>query len=179
MKGIVFNVLQRVVTEKYGEDTWDDLLEAASLEGTYTAVGSYDDTELLALVGAACTALGTTADDLLRWFGRSAMPVFAERYPQFFEGHTSARPMVLTLNDIIHPEVRKLYPGADVPVFAFGEKDGAITIGYDSPRRLCAFAEGLLHGAADHFGEHATISQDTCMLRGDAACTIVVSFEQA
>ena len=51
------------------------------------------------------------------------MPLFAVRYPQFFEPHDCTRSFVLTLNDIIHPEVRKLYPGADVPEFDFGIRD--------------------------------------------------------
>ena len=57
----------------------------------------------------------------MRWFGREALPLLADRYPDFFEQHPRHQPFLLTLNRIIHPEVRKLYPGADVPNFEFGE----------------------------------------------------------
>src|SRR2546425_11603111 len=119
MKGIVFNLLERTVSGKYGEETWDRLLDAAGLEGSYTAVGTYPDEELFALVGAASEALEVSPDDLVRWFGRSALPLLVERYPVFFEGHDSARSFLLTLNDVIHPEVRKLFPGTYAPSFEF------------------------------------------------------------
>jgi hypothetical protein len=83
---------------------------------------------------------------------------------------------VLTLNDIIHPEVRKLYPGADVPEFDFEVRDGVVVMGYRSPRRLCSFAEGLLLGAADHYDERLTIDQPLCMKRGDDQCVLELAF---
>jgi predicted hydrocarbon binding protein len=45
---------------------------------------------------------------------------------------------------------------------------------YGSPRRLCAFAEGLVEGAAAQFGQTVTIDQPRCMLRGDELCTIEI-----
>ena len=51
MKGIVFNLLQEVVTQHHGEDVWDDLVDAAGVDGVYTSVGSYSDDEMTALVG--------------------------------------------------------------------------------------------------------------------------------
>src|SRR5712691_7479729 len=163
MKGIVFNLLEDTVSRKYGEDVWDDLLAAAGLEGAYTSLGGYPDGDLLELVDAASAALGLPPDDVVRWFGRSALPLLADSYPQFFEPHRSARPFILTLNDIIHPEVRKIYPGADVPVFDFDAmSDEMLVLGYSSPRQLCPFAEGLVEGAADYYGEHASITQPLC-----------------
>jgi hypothetical protein len=72
--------------------------------------------------------------EVLRWFGRSAMPLLAERYPDFFKGHTDTRSFLLTLNSIIYPEVRKLYPGAITPVFDFDTSSAdVLQIGYNSP----------------------------------------------
>ena len=180
MKGVVFNLLEEIVTREHGEDAWDDLLDATGLEGAYTSLGGYPDDDLLQLVAAASNALGMPPDDVVRWFGRNALPLLAERYPQLFEPHDSARPFVLTLNDIIHPEVRNLYPGADVPVFDFDtSSDEVLVMGYASHRQLCAFAEGLLEGAADHFGETVAIEQPACMNRGDPKCVLEISFRSA
>lgn len=177
MKGVVFNLLEAAVTRDYGEDTWDDLLAAAGLVGAYTTLGNYPDEELGRLVGAASESLGLPAQDIIRWFGREALPALAEAYPGFFAGHTGTRSFVLTLNDIIHPEVRKLYPGADVPTFEFADgDDGTLRMGYASHRRMCAFAEGLIEGAAAHFGERVSIDQPACMLRGDDHCDLVLAF---
>jgi hypothetical protein len=179
MKGIVFNLLEEIVSRDYGEDVWDALLEAAGLEGAYTSLGSYSDDDLMRLVGAGSSALNTPPDEIVRWFGRSALPLFADRYPQFFEPHASTRSFILTLNQVIHPEVRKLYPGADVPVFDFDtSSDEVLAMGYSSPRKMCAFAEGLIEGAASHYGEEAQIKQPKCMVRGDKKCVLEISFSR-
>src|ERR1051325_8340200 len=149
MKGIIFNLLQEIVEQEYGEQTWDALLEAAQLKGAYTSLGSYPDSDLMKLVGAASTALGKSPDEIVRWVGCKAAPLLAAKYPRFFDAHKSTRPFVLTLNQIIHPEVRKLYPGADVPEFDFDtSSEEFLLMGYQSARRMCAFAEGLVTGAA-------------------------------
>jgi hypothetical protein len=180
MKGIVFNLLEQVLTEEHGEDAWDQVLDSAGQEGAYTAVGSYPDEHFMSLVAAACDRFGLEPDDLVRWFGKRAMPLFAARYPSFFEGHTSTRSFVLTLNDVIHPEVRKLFPGAEVPNFRFESPDeGTVELGYVSPRKLCSFAEGLVEGAAAHFGETVTMRQTMCMKRGDDRCVLVCTFAPA
>jgi hypothetical protein len=176
MKGVVFNLLEQLVARDFGEDTWDALLEAGGLDGVYTSLGSYPDEDLAKLVSAASDALAMPADDVVVWFGRNALPLFAERYPQLFVRHDSTRSFVLTLNDIIHPEVRKLYPGADVPEFDFDVREDVLVMGYRSPRKLCSFAEGLLLGAADHFGERLTIEQRVCMKRGDDRCVLEIAF---
>ena len=180
MKGIVFNLLEQVVTRDYGENTWDDLLSSAGLTGAYTSLGSYPDGHLVRLVTAASEALNLPAQDLIRWFGREALPSLAQAYPAFFAPHTDTRSFLLTLNDIIHPEVRKLYPGADVPDFEFTQLPGGnLRMGYGSHRRLCAFAEGLIEGAAAHFAQFVAISQPRCMVRGDATCELEIEFQPA
>src|SRR5687767_1525267 len=103
MKGIIFNLLETVVAREFGEDTWDGLLDATGLSGAYTSVGSYPHEELVALVGAASDATGRPAGDLVRWFGREAIPLLYSRYAVFFDPHQSTRPFLLTLNDVIHP----------------------------------------------------------------------------
>jgi hypothetical protein len=179
MKGVVFNLLEQVVTRDYGEDTWDRLLDKASLDGAFTSLGGYSDAEFFTLVSAASDTLDKDPDEIVRWFGREALPLLATSYPQFFEPHDSTKPFILTLNDIIHPEVRKLYPGADVPVFDFNVTNEALVMGYRSDRKLCSFAEGLIEGAAAHFGETVSIEQSECMKRGDPKCTLEISFERA
>lgn len=179
MKGIVFNLLEQIVVCEHGEETWETLLDASGLDGVYTSLGNYEDEELFKLVGAASYALDVPPDDVVRWFGRNAMPLFAERYPRLFSKHRDARSFVLTLNEIIHPEVRKLYPGAIVPEFGFATSESrALGMDYYSPRKLCAFAEGLLLGAGDHYGETVSIEQPTCMNRGDQQCHLEITFNQ-
>jgi hypothetical protein len=177
VKGIVFNLLERVVTDAYGEQTWDDVLEKAGVGGAYTSLGSYPDEELLRCVEAGARELGEDPRFFLRWFARKAFPMLAETNPQFLEGHADTRSFLLTLNDVIHPEVRKIYPDAVVPEFDFDASvAGRLDVGYRSPRRMCAFAEGLIEGAARHFGDEVRIEQPECMWHGDDRCLIRCTF---
>lgn len=177
MKGIVFNLLEEVVTTEHGEKTWDALLVGAGVSGAYSSLGNYPDEELGRIVGAASRALGTPPQDVVRWFGRNAIPLLAKRYPRFFAPHEHTLEFLLTLNTIIHPEVRKLHADAVVPEFEFETPaPGVLRIGYRSPRRLCALAEGFIEGAAAHYGESVALEHGTCMLRGDECCTMVVRF---
>lgn len=176
MKGIVFNLLEECVTDAHGADTWDDMLERAGVDGVYTSLGSYPDADLVALVGAASELLARPADDVVRWFGEAALPLLAQAYPDFFTPHVSTLPFLLTLNDVIHPEVRKLYPGADVPVFDFAmDGDDALLMGYASGRVLCSLAEGFIAGTGAHFGEDVVIAQEACMKDGAERCLIRVT----
>lgn len=179
MKGIIFNLLADVVQKEYGEETWDALLEAAGLEGAYTSLGNYPDEDLFKLVGAASTALNLPPNAIVRWFGVKALPMLAQRYPKFFAPHQSTRPFLLTLNSIIHPEVRKLYPGADVPVFDFDTSSPEVLVmGYKSARKLCALVEGFVEAAAGHFRETVTIEHRQCMHRGDEKCILRFTFQK-
>ena len=179
MKGIVFNLLEEVVATHVGESAWDEMLERAGAGGAYTSLGNYPDEEFARLLEALSRNRGDAPRDTLRWFGHQAMPFLAEKYPEFFNRHKSLRPFLLSLNDVIHAEVRKLYPGADVPVFGFQippptEAGDGLIIHYRSKRRLCPLAEGFICGAADYFRQPVRLSQRTCMLEGAAECLLVL-----
>lgn len=158
MKGVLFNVVEDVVVGLKGPDLWDDLIDAAGVDGVYTALGSYPDEEMLAIVQAASDALETPVPDVLRLVGRLAFNGLHERYPHSLEDHTNATDFLQAVESHIHPEVQKLYPDAELPTFEFQTfDDGTLRMIYRSKRGLAALAEGLVHGMAEHFGEAATV----------------------
>jgi len=179
MKGVVFNLLQQVVVDSYGEDVWDDLLDAAGAHGAYTSLGSYPDAELESLVAAACAKLSLPRVEVLRWFGQKAMPLLAKAYPDFFAGHSTARTFVAGVNSIIHAEVRKLYPGAACPHFNIREADGTLTMDYASSRRLCALAQGFVEGAGALYCEEVDFRHLACVEHGDDGCRFEVVWPAA
>ena len=80
----------------------------------------------------------------------------------------SIRSLMLSLNDIIHSEVRKVYPGADAPDFDFtGSTRDHLVMSYRSRRQLCSFADGLVRGTARHFHEAVLVLHLQCAKRGD------------
>jgi len=178
MKGIVLNLLEEAIRRHHSEAAWEAVLDGAHLDGAYTSLGNYPDDDFHALVAAAGRVTGQEPEAFVRWFGEHAIAPLAERYPRLF-AQPSTRAFLLTLNSMIHPEVRKLYPGSDVPHFDYLPSTGSsLVMSYVSKRRLCGFAEGLIAGAAKHFRERASIAQRQCMLRGDDACIFDVTFAE-
>ena len=167
MKGIVFNLLEELVRRHHGEDTWDALLEAAGVQGAYTSLGSYDDAELSfsEIESQNVKILGQRRDELK---GNPGGVAGAGKEPI---ATRASAPLPL------HPEVRKLYPGADVPVFDFDNSSPeALVMGYSSSRKLCALAQGFIEGAAEYYGEDVDFEHLKCMHRGDEKCVFRIAF---
>jgi hypothetical protein len=176
MKGVLFNVAEEAVTDLFGEEMWDLLLADAGLDGVYTSLGDYPAEQLVALVGAARARTGLSVDEVLRSLGRAGFSGLVGRSPELVEPYYGVVELASALDAIIHPEVLKLYPAAVTPRFSVRSVGaGRIELDYESDRGLCVLAEGLLLGAADHYGQPATVSQAACRHRGDPTCTLVVN----
>lgn len=170
MKGVIFGLLGDTVSGAFGDDSWDAILARAGTAGVYTSLGSYPDDELRALVDATAAVTGMTSPEVLRWFGHSAMPTLIALYPHFFAERATTRDLLLALNDIVHSEVRKLYPGAVCPHFHFRSDGDRLVIGYRSPRKLCRLAHGFIEGVAAHFDETIAITHLQCQHDGGPSC---------
>lgn len=177
MKGIIFNLLEERVETEGGPAAWDALLDDAEVDGGYSAIGDYPTTELSALVSARARQAGSSDRDALRVFGHGALLSLAEKFPVFFEPHDNTRDFLLTLNDVIHPQVRKLHATARPPEFDFTVLgDDALRIVYRSERRLCGMAEGMIAGAATHFGQTVDVVEEECVTEGAPGCVLHCTF---
>lgn len=155
MKGVVFTEFLDFVAKRYGDDTVDDIIDASHLPsgGAYTAVGTYDHAEMVAL----CTALGertdTPAPALVCGFGTHLSSTFARGYPAMFARSANLFDFLESIEAHIHVEVRKLYPDAELPTFRIEQRTPTrLVMEYRSPRRMGALAEGLILGSAKEFG---------------------------
>lgn len=179
MKGVIFNLLESVVVEAHGEDAWDELLDAAGVDGSYTSLGNYDDGQMEKLVACAAAKFGLGRNEVLRWFGQQAIPRLAKLYPDFFSAHHSARAFVESVNDVIHAEVRKLYPGANCPHFGIRQTaGGVVSLDYRSSRRMCALAQGFIEGAAAFYCETVEVEHVSCVEHGSGACEIAIHWTE-
>ncbi|MCZ4279837.1 heme NO-binding domain-containing protein [Kiloniella laminariae] len=160
MKGIVFTEFLEMVDGRFGEEFCDRLIDAADLPsgGSYTAVGTYDFNEMITLVEALSRETGKAGPDLMKLFGEYLFGSFSKRYPVFFEQKTSCFDFLTKINDVIHPEVHKLYPDAQLPHFSHDwPDDNSFVLVYQSSRPFAALAEGLIAGAIAYFGEKITL----------------------
>ena len=175
MKGVIYNLVESVVRSERGDDAWDDVIDEAGVSGAYTSLGSYPDSDLVDIATTVARQVGTDPSSVVRHVGHEGLAILAERYPEFFTPHDDVRSFLLTLNDIIHPEVRRLYPGALVPEFAFATPEpDVLEMTYRSERGRCDLAEGLVLGVGRHYGQRVDVSQPVCLHRGDDHCVLRV-----
>jgi hypothetical protein len=171
MKGIVFTEFLEMVEESFSPEVADRIIEEADLPsgGAYTAVGTYDSQEMFLLVANLSRVTGVAIPDLLKTFGRHLFGRFYVGYPHFFEGVPSALAFLKNIEDVIHVEVRKLYPDAELPRFECeADEPGRLVLVYRSQRRLADLAEGLMMGCADHYKVNLDIRRENVSKDGEA-----------
>lgn len=175
MKGSVFIALNDMIEQQLGLKAWLEVLDEAGLEGAYTATATYDDQEIFTLVGILCKKLNMEAPVLLHQFGvhlfdclHRGHTAYAESQPDFFA-------FINSIHGVIHVEVHKLDEDARPPsIKVVAQSEGQATLRYESDRKLCHLAEGLLEGAARLYGLHITTRQSLCMHEGADHCLIEV-----
>lgn len=177
MKGVLFSIVEDAITAEHGAATWDRLVTTAGVDGAYTSLGDYPDEEFYRLIEVGARELGLSGRDLTRHLGHSALLALGQRYPAFFAPHTRALDFILTINDVIHPEVRKLHRQADPPSFVFTmTPEGHLLVEYDSKRHLCALAEGMIRGAGTYYGDAVVVAHALCREQGDDTCLLRCCF---
>ena len=160
MKGIVFTEFLEMVEDVFSPEIADAIIDAAGVDGAYTAVGTYEACELARLVKGLSDAADVPVPDLLKAFGRHLFTRFVAGYPELFAGIDDAVPLLEQVHDHIHVEVRKLYPDAELPVFRSSHDDArGFCLDYESDRPFADFAHGLIEGCVDHFGGRYTIQR--------------------
>jgi Haem-NO-binding len=162
MKGLVFTEFLQMVEGTFGFDRVDAIIQEAQLPngGAYTAVGTYDHQEMVALVSALSRQTGKEVPWLLQAYGTYLFGRFVKLYPAFFDKATDAFEFLENVETYIHVEVLKIYPTAELPRFASRRPaPNHLEMDYLSSRHLEDLAEGLIRGCLQHFQNEATITR--------------------
>lgn len=170
MKGIVFTEFLGMVRQVFSEDMADDIIDDAQLShgGAYTAVGTYPFSEMVAMLGALSRRSGLDIPSLLHAFGQHLFGRFAVLYPHFITQANDTLALVASIEQVIHSEVRKLYPDAELPSFRVEHySPQQLRIVYQSPRCLSVLARGLIDGALLHYHESETVQVQQIPLDSD------------
>ncbi|MBU2978626.1 heme NO-binding domain-containing protein [Alteromonas sp. C1M14] len=156
MLGIVFTTLVEMLEEKVSPEFADEVIVEANLDndGAYTAVGYYPFSDMQKLLTVLVDKTGKPLDALLYDFGLYLFTKLASAHGQVMTGRTGILDALSVLDNDIHVQVRKLYPDADLPTFnVISQTDNCMRLRYYSSRDLYSLAEGLMDGAAAHFGQ--------------------------
>lgn len=179
MKGIVFTLLNELIEEKFGIEIWDEVVTENNLssEGAYTSGDTYPESEFKKILKSLSKKTNISEVDLIHLFGQRMFHKLAERYPELVPNNLSLKNFLKTIDGIIHVEVLKLHPTAELPRFKYEDNAAnELIMNYQSPRKLCALATGLILGSAEHYHEKVTISQPVCMLEGADHCELKIKF---
>ncbi|MDX2368808.1 MAG: heme NO-binding domain-containing protein [Colwellia sp.] len=180
MQGSIFTVFSEMVIEKLGIETWNELLDTVKpkSEGIYTKGMYYEDSEMMALVGALSKKTNIDVPTLVRTFGSYLFIHLFNSSPAKLSHIDNLKDFLRSIDSVIHKEVKRVYPQAYLPSFNYSETpEGDLVMIYHSKRKLCHLSEGLILSAASHFDEEVTITQPECMHNGAEKCTLLISFK--
>lgn len=173
MKGIVFSEFLEMVEDRFSPEVADRILSKSDLkqaDGSYTRVGTYHHSDLVSLVVSLSQESGIDTPGLVKAFGQYLFGRFVEKYPAQFEGIASATDFLKRVHDYVHVDVKKLYPDAELPAFAWENgEDRPFTLIYTSSRPFADLAEGLIQGCIDHYGESYAIEREDLNPEGSEA----------
>jgi len=180
MHGLIFAELKKFVGAKFGENTWEKLLENAGLKNNlYLASNVYPDQEILKLVTTACEMTGLTPNAALEAFGEFIAPDLVEQYKFLINPQWKLLDFLANTEETIHKIVR-FHAGVTPPKLVTQRiSDDTLTISYNSSRRMCALLKGIVKGAAAYYKEPASVLESQCMLHGDAECVVTVRVQSA
>ncbi len=163
MKGIIFTEFLELVEDKFGLEMVDTIISENELEsgGAYTAVGTYNHSEIVKLVVSLSKHSDIPVEALLIVYGEYLFGTFVKSYGHFIEAAPDSFTFLKSVESYIHVEVQKLYTDAELPSFDTKESgDNVMEMIYKSERKLSAVAEGLIIGCLKHYGEEGTVVRE-------------------
>ena len=172
MKGIVFTELLELVEEKFGYETVDKVIASAKLDndGAFTAIGTYEHSDLLKMVVALSQQTGVEIPVLVNTFGKHLFNKFVEMHSDKIELFENSFSLLEKVEGFIHVEVRKLYPDAELPTFEYQRpSEDELEVKYISTRPFADLCEGLIQQCVEHFGESVEIVREDLASDGTAA----------
>lgn len=174
MHGRIFWEFRDYAEARHGAGTWLKLLKKAGIEEKVYLRRVYPDTEMVALVAAACALSGKALPVLLEDFGEFMVPSLMSMYGHLIQPEWRALDVIEHTESTAHSAVRVDESGAAPPFLRTRRlAPGKLTLTYSSPRKLCALAVGLGKGLGKYFHEEVTVQHSVCMHRGAPSCEIM------
>lgn len=176
MHGIVHAELQKFVLARHGRSAWQELLKQSGLGSkTYLVSQHYPDSDVLTLVTTASRMTGTPVPQLLEDFGEFIASDLVNMYRPLLDPQWRTLDLLEHTEGTIHSVVRMRNPGASPPELRCRRASaGEVRVSYNSARKMCALARGIIRGLGKHFGETLHIEEGACMHRGAPSCEISV-----
>lgn len=176
MHGIIFSELQRFIESTLGKGAWTKTLLAANLRGhVYNSLSDYPDADLFAIVEAVSKIARKSTAETIEAFGMFIAPDLLGMYSVLIKPDWRTLDVIENTEAVIHAVVRVNQKGARPPTLKCQRvAPDEIELRYDSERRLCRLARGIIRGIAHKYQEDIEIIEYECMHNGAPACVIHV-----
>jgi Haem-NO-binding len=177
MHGTIFFELKKYVEAKLGgQEAWDKLLSESELGArTYEVMADYPDSDVIKLISTVSRITGMPVSAILEDFGVFIAPDLLQMYSGVINPAWKTLDVIEHTEDEIHRVVRLHNRDAHPPnLQCVRTSEDEIVIHYGSPRKMCDVAKGIAKGLANYFKENISISESTCMHRGNSTCTIQI-----
>lgn len=183
MVGLIHQILMDLLRSQGGDDLVEDVVRIA--KGTqpplYRINASYPDEEWQRLVQATCQRLDVTLEQVEDLFAEAFLQDALRRWPTWFQMSSNSREMLIR-QPAIHNSLSAGVADQDArrkiqDKFHVEEHDLGITTHYQSPNQLCGLYKALARRVIDHYGDQARLNETQCMRKGDAECTIHITWD--
>lgn len=157
MHGIIHKALKDMVTEEFGEESWQKIELAASNQGEiYIGTQSYSDDVTYGLIISATKELGVDIDVCLERFGEYwILDAAPSSYADVLNATSSDIIGFFRNINSLHDRITSTFPLYIPPEFSIQELGNDLyEIHYISTRKgLCYFVIGLLKGVGKRFNK--------------------------
>ncbi|CAL8309243.1 unnamed protein product [Merluccius merluccius] len=162
MYGFINTCLKSLVTEKFGEETWEKLSSLAGVQDTFMTYEVYDDDLTLRLVREACGMLGVSSAVVLKLFGEHFFS-FCKRsgYDAMLRTLGGNLTEFIENLDALHSYLALSYQEMNAPSFRVekNERDEMLLHYYSDRRGLYHIVPGIIEAVArDFFNSEVTMT---------------------
>ncbi|XP_050793798.1 guanylate cyclase soluble subunit beta-2-like [Gopherus flavomarginatus] len=159
--GFINTCLKSLVTEKFGDETWEKLKTQAEVQDTFMTYTVYDDVITLKLIQEACKILDMSEDAVLKLFGEYFFTFCKiSGYDRMLRSLGGNLTEFIENLDALHSYLALSYQEMNAPSFRVEKRtDGAMLLHYYSDRRgLCHIVPGIIESVArDFFNSEVTM----------------------
>ena len=161
MYGIVNQAIQDLVTEKFGQETWEQVKSKSKVDTeVFLSNEPYPDSVTYSLAGSVSEVCGLPIKDVLIAFGQHwVLKTGQQKYGALMKaGGNNFREFLVNLPNF-HSRVMLLFPDLTPPEFAVTDlQESSLVMHYYSTRKgLTFFMYGLLQGLAQMYQVEANI----------------------
>lgn len=176
MYGLLLVELHKYIAENLGAEAWQEIIKEAGLGvKIYTANQEYPDQEAATLLSATSMKTGQSFPEFLEDYGTFLASDLLKIYGVSIDPRWKTLDLLENIDEIVHFFVRTKRDGANPPELrAKRVNSGELIVTYNSPRKLCALARGLINGIAKYYDESVLVTETACAEKGANACEISV-----